>query len=175
MQNIDIKYNKGFTLIELMVSMSIFMIVMILALGSLVTISNTAKKSRALHHAMDNINFAVESMSRSIRTGREYGCESGGGDCPGGGSSISFISQDGDNTSFGLFDGRLIKCVGGPCVDMTSSDVNVDNLTFFVKGSDPLDGFQPSIYISMSGSVSVKGEQTSFALQTLVSQRSSEE
>ncbi|MFA7192021.1 MAG: type II secretion system protein [Candidatus Paceibacterota bacterium] len=181
----------GFTLIELMVSMSIFMIVMIMALGALVNISNVAKKSRALHQAMDNVNFAMESMTRSLRTGSNYDCGSTDlstqdtDDCPSGEDSISFISQNKDSTSnkdvaYDLSNGALRKCVlnsfnSKECVNMTSSNVKIENLKFYVTGSDPiLDQIQPSVYISMKGSVSVGSEKTEFALQTFVSQRNSE-
>ncbi|MBP6931730.1 MAG: type II secretion system protein [Candidatus Pacebacteria bacterium] len=182
----------GFTLIELMVSMSIFMIVMIMALGALVNISNVAKKSRALHQAMDNVNFAMESMTRSLRTGSNYDCGSTDlstqdtDDCPSGEDSISFISQNKGSTSnkdvaYELSNnGSLQKCVlnsfnSKECISMTSSNVKIENLQFYVTGSDPiLDQIQPSVYISMKGSVSVGSEKTEFALQTFVSQRNSE-
>lgn len=183
--------NKGFTLIELMVSMSIFMIVMIMALGSLVNISNVSKKSRSLHQAMDNLNFAMESMTRSLRTGSNYDCnsivsigsDSVWSNCPSGAGSISFISQN--NTSsfkdvaYTLSNGSLQKCFlnnfnNTECVDMTSSDVSVDNLMFYVNGADPADNFQPSVYIVMKGSVSIGKEKTDFSLQTFVSQRNTE-
>ncbi len=69
----------------------------------------------------------------------------------------------------------LRRCVGvSPCIDMVSNDVDVKNLKFYVNGSDPADGIQPSVYILMKGAVVVKGEPTEFALQTMASQRTSE-
>ena len=93
---------NGFSLVELMVSMSIFMMVVLMALGALLTVSNTAKKSQALHQAMDNVNFAVESITRSLRTGTSYYCISSGtinlpatvtSDCVNG-VAIAFIPQE---------------------------------------------------------------------------------
>jgi type II secretory pathway pseudopilin PulG len=180
----------GFTLIELMVSMSIFMIVMIMALGSLMNISNVAKKSRSLHQAMDNVNFAMESMTRSLRTGRNYDCgpvssigDNATNSCPTGDDSISFISQSNTSNdkdaSYTLAGGSLQKCILNSsnveeCVDMTSSDVVVESLKFYVNGADPGDQLQPSVYISMKGSVKIGVEKTEFSLQTFVSQRNSE-
>lgn len=180
--------NRGFTLIELMVSMSIFMMVMLLALGSLVNISNVAKKSRSLHQAMDNVNFAMESMTRSLRTGSNYYCassvflgDSNTLDCNGE-DTISFTSQDATdpsikNMAYALnsINNSLQKCVlGNSCVDMTSSDVVVESLKFDVKGSSKIDSIQPGVYISMKGTVTIGSEKNSFALQTFVSQRNTE-
>jgi len=55
---------------------------------------------------------------------------------------------------------------------MVSSDVNIERLKFFVKGAEnPSENTQPSVYIIMKGTVKVKGVPTSFAVQTLASQR----
>ncbi len=96
---------KGFTLIELMVATTIFMIVMLVAMGSLVTSSNSAKKSRYLRTAMDNVNFAMDSMTRSLRTATDYSCirgetvtlsptQAGSYDCPTGGNGVAFTPTD---------------------------------------------------------------------------------
>jgi hypothetical protein len=47
-------------------------------------------------------------------------------------------------------------------------------LKFFVEGSSTTDTKQPSVYIIMKGTVTVKGQLTSFIMQTLASQRSTE-
>jgi Tfp pilus assembly protein PilE len=70
----NFKKTTGFTLVEIMVATSIFMIIMLVALGALISSSDTAKKSQALRTAMDNVNFAMESMTRSLRMGTDYYC-----------------------------------------------------------------------------------------------------
>ncbi len=65
---------RGFTLIELLVSVGIFAIVMTVALGALLSISAADKKAQSTKTVMDNLNFALESMSRTIRTGLYYHC-----------------------------------------------------------------------------------------------------
>lgn len=66
--------NSGFTLIELMVATSIFVVIMLTSMSSLFILLNAGKNSRALRSAMDNVNFAMESMTRSIRMGTSYYC-----------------------------------------------------------------------------------------------------
>jgi type II secretory pathway pseudopilin PulG len=70
----NFKKTTGFTLVEIMVATSIFMIIMLVALGALISSSDTAKKSQALRTAMDNVNFAMESMTKSLRMGTDYYC-----------------------------------------------------------------------------------------------------
>ncbi|HVZ75812.1 MAG TPA: type II secretion system protein [Candidatus Paceibacterota bacterium] len=65
---------RGFTLIELMVSVAIFSVVMTLALGSLLSISTAERKAETIRTAVSNLSFALDSMTRSIRTGINYHC-----------------------------------------------------------------------------------------------------
>lgn len=190
-------HNSGFTLIEIMVSSSIFMIIMLLAMGALITTSDVAKKSLALRTSMDNVNFAMETMTRSIRTGTDYTCVKSGSsvvlpanvnnDCPlggeGGGALIFTPAKHVTprDTAYRLVarennpEKKVIQsCDISSCVDLVSSDIDIEKLTFFVNGSDANDLVQPSVYILMKGTITIKDESTSFAIQTMTSQRSAE-
>ena len=195
------RQSKGFTLIEIMVATSIFMIIMLMAMGALITTSDTAKKSQALRTAMDNVSFAMESMTRSIRMGADYTCvQSGTGvylpaqanaDCPlstQGGSAIIFTPalhpKGARDTAYMVSDRPVIsgqttsthgleRCNPG-CQDLISDDIDIQSLKFFVNGSDTNDKIQPSVYIILKGTVTIKGESTSFAIQTVTSQRNIE-
>ncbi len=183
---------KGFTLIELLVSTSIFVMIMLSAMGSLFILLNAAKNSRALRFSIDNVNYAMESMSRSIRMGTNYYCLGEGDeidysdlestkDCSDGGTSVAFIPQtpEGEKLSrIGYIwkkrgDGTksLYKCSSGDCVEIVSANVNVENLRFFVNGTGVGDDKQASVYIIMKGTVMVKETPVPFALQTMSSMR----
>lgn len=182
------KNNGGFTLVELMVASSIFAMIMLVSIGALLTTFGTAKNSRALRIAMDNVNFAMESMTRSIRTGTDYTCIEQGGsvnisgddveplDCPNGGILIAFTPQQGSpfsRVAYQLSDNTLkrydnLTPTGVPIV---SSDVEIEQLNFIVNGSPRDDNIQASVYIIMKGTVTVKGNPISFAIQTMASQR----
>ena len=190
------KRKSGFTLVELMVATSIFVVIMLVSMSALMIIMNSAKGARALRVSMDNVNFAMESMTRSIRMGTYYDCVSTGGtmpsdsdtttyaDCPNGGTLIAFVPQKPSssnrvgyklaarNDAGGTH--SLQRCDANGCVDIVSNDVDLTHLNFIVKGSAPLslpDTTQASVYITMKGTVMVKGVPTSFAIQTLASQR----
>ena len=188
--------NSGFTLIELMVATSIFMMVVLATIGALMITSNAARESKALRFAMDNVNFAMDTMTRNIRLGSEYSCvnptsTSGGSlmfvsntaDCAAPLSGIVF-PKPGSTGSFDIgyqrvFDnpsGKYIieKCDSMGCFAITSSNIDITNLEFTVSGSDPLDDIQPSVKILLSGTVTVGTKITNFYLQTLASQRTFE-
>lgn len=67
----------GFTLIEMMVAVSIFVVVAMITTGALVTISDVNRKAQAIKLAMDNVSFALDSMSRNISDGRVLHCITG--------------------------------------------------------------------------------------------------
>ncbi len=185
------KLNNGFTLVEIMVATSIFMMIMLMALGMLVSISDQAKKSRALRTAMDNVNFAMESMTRSLRMGTLYTCGSSetfnssvGVDCSGGDVALSFapatitLSRTAaykHGTVLGKGVIAFCTTTATPaCTSLTSSDVDIQKLTFFLSGSTLADKIQPNIYILVKGVVTTKLGETPFAIQTFVTQRSAE-
>lgn len=77
-RNLNFKKKRAFTLVEMMVSLGIFSIVSVVALGSLVRIITANQKAQSLQSAMTNINFALEAMSRDLRVGTSYHCWSDG-------------------------------------------------------------------------------------------------
>lgn len=184
----------GFTLIELMVSVAIFSIVMVIALGALLAISTADRRAEALKSVMDNLNFAVENMSRTIRTGLYYTCSpslpvplTGGvptpSDCPGGGTSIAVYSAEGKVVVY-----RVNAACNGTnaCLDrstdggntfapITASEVVVDSGRFYIKGAPLGDGFQPKVTITLNGHVQVSSAQntsfTPYTIQTSLTQR----
>lgn len=196
--------NKAFTLIELMVATTIFTIVMLMGVGSLVTSSNAAKSAQKLQIAVDNVNFAMESMTREIRMGTNYYCansytmskdDKSTSDCVNGGIIAFTPQQIGSNppSRVGYFkEPKIINGVAGStltrceyitsniCTSIVSPSVNVEGMGFYVKGSTlpandgGLSHIQPSVRILMKGTISINGVGTPFALQTMASQRSAE-
>src|ERR1035437_8676661 len=74
--------SSGFTLIEMLVSIAIFMVVAVIAVAALLKIVDANRKSQTLQDAINNINFAMDSITREIRVGSTY-------DCIQSGSSVS--------------------------------------------------------------------------------------
>lgn len=64
----------AFTLIEIMVAVSIFAVVMLVGVGALLTMVEVNKRAQGINSVMNNLNAAMEQMSRSIRVGATYYC-----------------------------------------------------------------------------------------------------
>jgi len=191
------KYNKGFSLVEMLVAIGIFMSIMTIAISSLISIMGSTKKAQAIKSTIDSVTFAIENISRDMRVGTDYDCSPSvpsSRDCTTGGREIQYVNSNGQSityqfststTSTGAPLSKLVKVAGSPCstncsVDLISedADVYIDNMTFYVIGSDNESNSdmtqktQPRVIITVSGSVSVKGSaNTSFNLQTNISQR----
>ncbi|MCL5782023.1 MAG: type II secretion system GspH family protein [Patescibacteria group bacterium] len=67
---------RGFTLLEMLVSLGIFTVVAVIAVGSLVKITDLNRRTQALQSAMNNMNFVTEAMTREMRVGTKYFCDS---------------------------------------------------------------------------------------------------
>jgi prepilin-type N-terminal cleavage/methylation domain-containing protein len=68
------KKQKGFTLIELMVSVALFTVVMLVSVAAILSIIGGNKKAQAINSVVNNLNFAIESMVRDMKTGFLYKC-----------------------------------------------------------------------------------------------------
>jgi len=69
----------GFTLIEMLVAVTLFAMVMVVATSAIFTIVNADKKAEALNSVVNNLNFSIESMVRDMKTGIRYTCPSSNG------------------------------------------------------------------------------------------------
>lgn len=64
--------SKGFTLIEIIISLAIFTVVAVIAVGALLRVMDANRKALSLKTSINNLNFVMESMSREIRVGTKY-------------------------------------------------------------------------------------------------------
>lgn len=154
---------RGFTLIELMVSLSIFAIVMTISVGTLLILIDVNAKAQALYSSTTNLAYALDSITREIRTGFRYNCQVSSGasgetlpasppvnDCDSGyaGDFITFTREK-DSVRIGyrrneVSDGSGTRGVieqkiaggSGNWIQMTSSDVNVETFSVVVENSN---------------------------------------
>ena len=66
---------QGFTLIELMVSVSIFAIVTLITSGAFIILADIYRKTQTNRAVMDNLNLAMDTMTLQIREGKNYSFE----------------------------------------------------------------------------------------------------
>ncbi len=176
------KNMKGFTLIELMVAIGLFAFVMTLSSGAYLVMIGLNRQAQSIATGIDNLSFALESMTRDIRTGSAYNC--GGpssGDCPGGANSFYFIDKNGLPVSYTLAGSSLQRTRNSVQSALTDPSVTVTALTFFLTGSGkttsvPADYTQPNVILIVSGWVSSGsgGKKQTFTIQTEATMRGSD-
>ena len=184
--------NAGFTLVELMVSLSLFTVVILATISSLLIVNDASKKVQSMRTVMDNLNFALESMSRTIRTGSEIGCGGvgSGPDCPyttqvpsstlGLTLAPSSIVEKVEYRREVLSTGGVIQkreyngSTWTPWYSMTAPEINIQSLQFYVEGANAADTMQPSVTMFIKGVATAANQTAPFSIQTIVSQRTIE-
>lgn len=189
----------GFTLIEMLVSVGIFTVVMVVALGGLLAVTEADRRAQSIKTITNNLSFALEGMARSIRTGVDYSCGTWtqGQDCGTStsgspGTLFTFTNADGQRVGY-----RYAACSGIGCIQrnvqggaagawepITSPEVVIESLEFYLHGSSRNDQFQPRLTISVRGFMPISGGATAsdecgnegvvcstFDIQTTVTQR----
>lgn len=180
--------SAGFTLMEVMVAVSIFTIVVTVGIGALLSINSAYRKSQTDRKALDSLTYLLESMSRRMRTAQQW-------DTTTPGTNFSFIDQDGvkvvyrpnlagDGIEMVITNDPLctVNCnptIGDGVYDVTPEGVTVTPGLFpgsgmaFVPYQDGQNG-QRYVQINLGGKVE-NGRQTSeFMFQTGISKRSFE-
>jgi len=76
MQNKN-KKNGGYTLIETMIAVALFIIVVTAGMGALLNANLLYNKSKDMRSILDSLSFAMDDMSRNLRTGYNYYCIAG--------------------------------------------------------------------------------------------------
>lgn len=74
-KNKIINKNKGFTIIETLVSLTLFTIVVVILGGVIVSVIDINKKNQAISSVVNNLNYSIDSMVRDIKTGYAYTCQ----------------------------------------------------------------------------------------------------
>lgn len=169
---------KGFTLVEIIVAIAIFIVLVTISMGAIAGIFDANRKSQSLKAIMTNLNFAVEIMAREIRFGSKYHCGTTGDwslpqDCSSGDNIITFESSSGGEITYRLNGNTLEKSEdgGNTYLGITAPEINIESMKFFVTGAE-LSSKQPKVLILIRGHAGNKPTiQSSFTIQTTVSQR----
>ena len=159
-----------------MVALSLFSIVVLVCVGALLALVGANKKAQALQAVMNDLNITVDSMARNMREGTAYNCNStvppsvttDDGNCPGGDLHVSFTpfwvaSSDPQLNSkrwvyrftppSGSNGGYIERSKDGGLsyTRLTSRDVSLSSVTFFVVGTSISDSIQPRVTVVVKG------------------------
>lgn len=191
---------SGFTLIEVMIASALFVVIMVLGIGGLLSVYKTYQINRGMREIVDNMNTVMEDMSRNIRLGRDFTCQvpdtldtipgidPDRADCPSKGYTLFFKGQEADiadtsdrivysfRADLGNYQSGVImksRDAGGSYAQVTTPGVVIDMTRsgFVVIGTSPTDSAQPLILIKIVGSFTYKDVTIPFNIQTTVTSR----
>ena len=109
--NMLAKKANGFTMLEMIVSVGVFATVAVLAVTSLLALTNAQKKALTLQSVQDNLRFSIEAIARDLRQGDFLYC----------GDTLQDIPTDLD--AIGL--PRAKDCTGKQAITFVDRDNNV--------------------------------------------------
>ncbi len=177
---------RGFTLLEMLVSLALFSTVMVIVGTAYLNLINLDRQTRATNDVVNNLSFSVDSMARAIRTGTTYACSPGDSNGNGTCSTFSFYDSTGCFQTYTLQSGNIMstitdpkstgKCSVGSNVPLTAAPVSISNLTFYVRGVGAGDQRQPQVTFIIHGAVNIDTTHpaVNFTIQTGATQRNIE-
>lgn len=166
--------SKGFTLIEIMVAVSIFIIVAFVASSAFITVNNANKKAQAIRLIVDNLNFTLDGMTYRLAEGVDYKQSST--------EEITFTSRlsDDDNkeVTYAIIDRATRNDGEGYSIYLTNSEfpdgvslispeISIEGAKFEVINNNG----RAYVAISLRGKAKIGREETTLNLQTAVTQR----
>lgn len=183
---------KGFTLIEALIAVGLFSILVAIAFGGFINAFRAQREIVAMLSAQSNAGLVLEQMAREMRTGYLFCHDSGSGvpnlacspHCTVAGGNvwqcddfIDFYSATPEEVQYRLVNGTLERSAGGGgnFEPLTSDNVNVQYLSFYLQGQLEGDHWNPRITITMevapSSTYLTPGYNNVLNLQTTVSAR----
>ena len=119
---------SGFTIVEMIVSLALFSVVVTVSVGALLVLIASNERFQEEQSVMTNLSFALDSMSREIRTGINYFCDSQTN--PNLGTAGQLIFDDGANLDFANVQ---------DCSDGNDGDERFHGMSF-IEGGESITG-----------------------------------
>jgi len=161
---------QGFTLAESLAAAFVFIVFITSCLTLYINIHSTQRALSNFSLVCDDLSFTIERMSREIRMAYRFSSPN-----PNGGDEISFTNSRGENVTYRLNPSRkrIERVVNGVSEVLTSENIEVEDLRFYLTGENTKDDLQPKVTISIKfkstgGKESEKYEKT---VQVSVSSR----
>ena len=140
------KLRGGFTIIELIVAITIFIVVISISSSVFINSLKTQRAVLALMAANDNASLTIEQMSREIRTGSQFQAN-------GSGDRLEFISAGGNPVFYQLQNNSIMR--NGEAI--TAGNVRVVYLIFNLLGETPDDRKSTLVTINLGVGAVGKG------------------
>ena len=155
-----IKDNNAFTLVELLVAMTVFIVLLSIAVGVFINSLRTQKKLLSEMAVNNAMNVALEQISRDIRTGFSFLAS-------GGNTELSFTGRGRRAIKYGLSGVKIFRSVDGDSKDLTSDNIRVEKLQFLIGVKDECEPWRVTVVLQVKPLLSPRV----FNIQTTVSSR----
>jgi len=156
-------HQRGFTLVEMIVSLGLFTVLVLSVTGALLSMLDANRKATAIRASMDGVNFALDDISRNVRTGWNYTCIStedtntstliapttitacntlatgGGIKVETSAGTMEYYFNPPSGTTFGVINKGFRDNDGTAsyaAVRLTPEDVNITSASFYVMGNN---------------------------------------
>ena len=175
----QINKQRGFTLVEMLVAVAIFVIVAMVVTSVFITLANANRKAQSIRLVMDNLNFAIDSVALKMREATDYSCEIEGDFC----NNVSFTTADDEAITYYLGSemikdkpiGRIFTCPGLNCTDgtpITAEQVDIKGFIVSIVRPDTDAGLgRARAALLIKGTAGSGRTATSFNIQTTVAER----
>lgn len=169
---------KGFTLLEILIAITLFSIVVVGFLNLFTSAFRYQKESLNSAYLLNTASFLSEYLSRALRVAQKESsfpptCLSQYGlnyEIIGGGEGIRFINSQGECQSFFLENNTLMIQKGGIFQPLTPSNLRVENLKFEIVGEAQDDFSQPKVTFILKLKL-IGDSSQALNFQTTISQR----
>lgn len=177
---------RGFTLLEMIVSVGLFSVVMLIATSAYLTLISIDREVRTTNEVANNLSFAIDDLARSLRTGSDYRYAGG---------KLTFTDSNNCTVIYRLSEpiaGKqaLGKCeqepAGGTCatpetlacasrdaVPVTDERIDIELFNVYLRGQSTSDTEQPRVTFTLKGvmEVGANSEPAEFIIQGGATQR----
>jgi prepilin-type N-terminal cleavage/methylation domain-containing protein len=130
--NTKLKNIAGFTLIEMIVSLGVFSVVVTTAVGAVLMLIATNQQLQGEQSVMTNLSFALDTMTREIRTGFNIYCDQRPNYSAGGPANIFDDSNNHDT----ILGNNVSDCAGG----RSPSSHQLQGVSFYEGGNSITSG-----------------------------------
>jgi len=147
MKDRKLKSLTGFTIVELLVAMSLFLILVAVATGTFIQTLRTQRVITELTAANDNATQNIEQIAREIRTGFNFVDSTD--------NILKFVNYRSEQVSYKLINNSVTRCVGSCVSDnefkpTTAPEVKVERLKFIISGKELTDEFPTRVTIILT-------------------------
>jgi prepilin-type N-terminal cleavage/methylation domain-containing protein len=138
--------SRGYTLIEVLVAMTIFSMALLILIGAFGNFSSRQREAIGQQKLQENLRYTLEQINRELRTGFGTSYQL----LATGDTALTFLNQAGECVLYELQGGQLLRWVaaGGSSCDalgiysgsktsLTSPDIEVANLRFAPVAAQP--------------------------------------